>query len=203
MLFQHRRAAVARQYGRSGCSSSCSDDTVAYPDRPGASLAPALELPTLTVPNATFPAEERSGQSIDWAVAGQRASRSVVVALELANRQRQASGESPWHDPNANASPRPAFPWSRQPLTGWFDFDPKTLVASIKLGRHCGLVFLVILPALGCVFEHIDPDPGRGDLLDSKFASRPLQLPEPAIPAAAEPWRAPAENGVVVQKSEP
>ncbi len=171
--------------------------------RPRSVLAPTATLPPLVTPSVNFPAD-KSQASVDWAAAAQVASRGFVVAQEIASRQRNATGEQPLRGPNAvDGSSPPEFPWSRQPLTSWLDFDPTTLVTSIKLGKHCGFGLFIILPVFGCVLDHMDPDPGRGDLFDAKFAARPLRLPDPAIPTPVEPWRAPAMDGVVVQQPTP
>ncbi|MGH8255890.1 MAG: hypothetical protein ACRET0_06715, partial [Steroidobacteraceae bacterium] len=124
----------------------------------------------------------------DWARAAQLAAAGVAQAGRLAQRRQRASGEleSTWPAGRGSSNPQPAFPWSRQPLTPWLDFDPKTLTTSIRLGRHCGIGFVLILPVFGCVLGHVDPDPGRADLFDPKFRPAPLELPTPALaqPAA-------------------
>lgn len=98
----------------------------------------------------------------------------------------------PWADAaSATVHPYPAFPWSRQPLTLWFDFDVGTLTSSIHIGKHCEVVFFVILPAFGCLLGHIDPEPVEVNLLDPRSQAPPLELPPPALPVAARSWSVP------------
>jgi hypothetical protein len=147
-------------------------------------LTPAAPLLQVPSPGPSLPA--RTAPSTDWAQAARLAAVGAARAELLEQRRRQASGERTAPD-NAQSAEQPSFPWSRQPLTSWFDFDPKTLAASIRLGRHCEFVLVLILPVIGCVLGHVDPDPGRGDLFDPKFRPAPLQLPTPALPAPSAP----------------
>jgi len=157
--------------------------------------APAPLSPRLPFPTFIFPVPERHPRPIDWAAAARLAANSVGTAEAQRRRRRRASGELPWGatDRAGSTSPPPAFPWSRQPLTGWMDFDPTKLLTTVHLGRRCVLAFFLIIPAFGCVLGHIDPDPGRGDLFAAKFAPRPLEIPEPVLPQP----RAPQYNDVV------
>jgi hypothetical protein len=156
--------------------------------------------PQLSVPEINFPSQRKPTPpqpSANWAQAALLAAAQVVGARTLAQRRRQASGEMPWPDamppPRAGAS----IPWSHQPLTRWFDFDPATLVSSVNLGKHCQLVFFVILPGFGCILGHIDS--GGGGHFEASFDLRsleppPLELPGPVLPTPPDlyPWRAAA-----------
>lgn len=150
-------------------------------------LTPAA--PLLQLPSAGPPLPARTATSTDWAQAARLAAVGAARAELLAQRRRQASGErAPTAADGAHsADQQPSFPWSRQPLTSWFDFDPKTLAASIRLGRRCEFVLVLILPGFGCALGHLDPNPGRSDLFDPKFRPAPLQLPAPALPVPAAP----------------
>ncbi|HEX5328134.1 MAG TPA: hypothetical protein VFW75_15815 [Acetobacteraceae bacterium] len=158
-------------------------------------VPPLLTAPEINLaPAQTGPGtRSRKPPPADWTRAARLAAAQVVDAQALAQRRRQASGEMPWPDA---AEPRRAgapIPWSHQPLTRWFDFDPVTLVSSISLGNHCQLVFFVVLPAFGCILGHIDS--GEGGHFDPSFditSVEPpsLELPGPALPAPRDlhPW---------------
>ena len=79
---------------------------------------------------------------------------------------------SPYH----HAPPRPAFPWSRQPLGKHFDADLHSGVVSVN-GKRCMVGLFIILPIFGCDLGHLDPEPGRGDLFDPKYKSQPIEVP--------------------------
>jgi hypothetical protein len=154
--------------------------------------------PRLSVPEIDFPSQEGSAPQpahppTDWTRAAHRVAGEVVGAQILAQRRRQATGEMPWPDAAQPGRAGPAIPWSHQPLTRWFDFDPATLVSSINLGKHCQLVFFVILPGFGCILGHIDS--GGGGHFEASFDLRsleppPLELPGPGLPTPADlhPW---------------
>jgi len=157
-------------------------------------VPPALRPPELNLPAPLTGsiAQPRQPQP-DWTRALQRAASEVREAQELAQQRRRASGELPWPETPRSASSQPLLPWSHQPLTRWFDFNPATLVSSLNLGKHCQLVFFLILPAFGCSLGHIDS--GNGGHFDASFdvsslEPSPLELPSPTLPAPAEPWKA-------------
>ncbi len=163
------------------------------------SLSVARVPLALAVPEINFPpAQARSRSqprkpSADWVRVAHQAAAEEAGAQRLAQRRRQATGEMPW--PQAESARRAtSVPWSHQPLTRWFDFDPATLVTSINLGRHCELVFLVILPGFGCLLGHLDS--GGGGHFDASFdltslEPPPLELPGPGLPTPPDlhPWR--------------
>ncbi len=151
--------------------------------------APEINFPPTQARSASQSRKARA----DWARAAHLAAAQVVAEQTLARRRRQASGEMPW--PQTEPGPRtPSLPWSHQPLTRWFDFDPATLVTSLNLGRHCELVFFVILPGFGCILGHIDS--GAGGHFDANFDPTsleppPLELPGPGLPTPPDlqPWK--------------
>lgn len=123
-----------------------------------------------------------------WSAAATVAARRAAKAQAQIRQYHPGSGELPrwwksaWETPRA----RPSFPWSRQPLSSWFDvsFDRKTGMTVVRIGRRCRIVFLLIEPFFACVLDHLNPDPGRGDLFDRKYLPAPLVLPGPDLAPA-------------------
>jgi hypothetical protein len=161
-------------------------------------VTPVLPLPGLPLPVLRFPSPAHRKAPIDWARAAQLATDSTVAAETRARRQARASGELPGPERGSAgvANEQPSFPWSRQPLSSWFDFEPAKLRATFRLGKRCVLVLVLILPGGGCILGHIDPDPGRADLFDPKFRPAPLTLPEPALQSPPEPGAESADDSV-------
>jgi hypothetical protein len=135
--------------------------------------ADALPLPALPQPGEAAP----NAPAIDWSAAARRAATESAAELSLNTRRGAATGDTPWTDPRTTSSPR-SFPWSRQPLTPWLDFDVHDLVVIVSLGSHCKIALFLIIAGFGCSLNHIEPDAARGDLFDPKLSSAPLRLPD-------------------------
>jgi hypothetical protein len=99
----------------------------------------------------------------------------VLVSNALEQRRGRAMGSTPI-SPYDRTPPRPSFPWSRQPLGKHFDADLHTGVVSLN-GKRCMIGLFLIFPIFGCGVGHLDPEPGRGDLFDPKYAPQPLEVP--------------------------
>lgn len=163
----------------------------AYPIR-GFGRPTRLEL---KLPRLNLPALERHRRSqLKWFAAARTAAHRVVEAQALAHRYRPGSGKLPpwWKAAWGAPKTRPTFPWSRQPLSPWFDvsFDRHNGVTTIRIGRRCRILLLGIDPFFACFLGHLNPDPGRGDLFDRKYLPAPLVLPKPDL-APARPASGP------------
>jgi len=156
-------------------------------------MKPLHRVAPLNLPGLHLPAVEPQRSPMDWAEAAKLAADRVAEAKDRAARYRPGSGELPawWQAAWSPPKPYPVFPWSRQPLTSWFDvdFDRKNLVTTIRLGRRCRIVFLWIEPLFACVLDQLAPDPGRSDLFDRKYLPAPLELPKSDLPPARASWR--------------
>jgi len=120
----------------------------------------------------------------DWRVEAQRGASAALAAEDTAKKRGSAIGGTPFSNFNAGAhggASRPPFPWSRQPLSGVFDFNPDTFEVTLQFGRRCGLSYFLFVVGFGCVLGPINPEPGRGDLFDPKFRSGPVELPVPLM----------------------
>jgi hypothetical protein len=126
--------------------------------------------------------------AVDWHREAERAARAELAAEAASQKINGAIGGTPFSNFNARRNaPRASFPWSRQPLSRAFDFDPDSFELSLNLGKRCRLTFFMLVPALGCVLGSINPEPGRADLFDPKFRPAPIELPVPAL--AQQPAR--------------
>ncbi|MGH8228074.1 MAG: hypothetical protein ACREU3_09265 [Steroidobacteraceae bacterium] len=163
------------------------------PARAAIRLLPPIRTPSPTLPNLDLsPPEPRTvehppREPLDWAAAAQRAARRVVGQGALLRRYHPGSAELPpwWHiGPDSRSSTPPSFPWSRQPLTSWFDidYDHHWPAVSVSIAGRCKLFLALSLPffGFGCAIGHL-PDQSRGDLFDPEYLPRPLRLPGPAL----------------------
>jgi hypothetical protein len=123
----------------------------------------------------------------DWHAQARQSANAVLAAEAIAQRRGSTIGTTPFSnfDASARGAPsRPSFPWSRQPLSRAFDFDPDTFEVTLYLGKRCRLSYFLFVVGFGCVLGPINPEPGRGDLFDPKFRSAPIELP---VPLMAQP----------------
>jgi hypothetical protein len=127
---------------------------------------------------------------VDWGGTAKQAAAALASAAVLTRAQLAASGELPEPTPPAHHA---AFPWAHQPRIPWLDFDRRNLTTSVHLGRHCELVFLVILPGFGCLLGHLDST-ARGDLFDPTLLPPPLQLPATPAMLRRKPGAPPADD---------
>lgn len=150
--------------------------------------------PTASPSSLTAPPPVASLPPPDWhALAGQSAT-ALLAAEATAQKRASAIGATPFSNFNAGAHGgafRPAFPWSRQPLSRAFDFDPDTFEATLYLGKHCRLSYFLFVVGFGCILGPINPEPGRGDLFDPKFRSAPIEVPAPLMAPPPAPVSAP------------
>ena len=79
--------------------------------------------------------------------------------------------------PYASSAARPSFPWSHQPLSGPFDWDPYSGVVTFST-KHCVFAIFVVLPGFACAPGRVNPEPGRGDLLDPRHQTSEVEIPE-------------------------
>jgi hypothetical protein len=123
--------------------------------------------------------------SVDWEQAATRATRDTLAQGKVDERQAASLGstpQSPYHAPPARAT----FPWSHQPLSKHVDIDPEALTMTLSTKRCVVAFFLLFVPAaFGCVPGRLDPEPGRGDLFDPKYASQPIEVPKSPLDAAS------------------
>jgi hypothetical protein len=119
---------------------------------------------------------------IDWTAEAFLAARASLDNTARERRERTAMGVAP-HTSSGKPAVRPQFPWSRQPKGGIVDFDPNTFVLTLKLKR-CQVSYLLIVAGFGCDLGPKDPEPGRSDLFDAKYAPQPLELPQSALEPA-------------------
>jgi hypothetical protein len=131
--------------------------------RPPPESAP---VPLVQAPQPTQPATH-------WNLDASRAASDVLASNALDQRRDRTMGSTPV-SPYHHAPPRPSFPWSRQPLGKHFDADLHQGVVSLN-GKRCMIGLFLIFPIFGCGVGHLDPEPGRGDLFDPKYAPQPLE----------------------------
>jgi hypothetical protein len=113
--------------------------------------------PTFPAPSVSSPVEPPATASIahDWTA------EALSVAEQVSGRLAAAARRS---SVNASKPPEP-FPWTRAPLTPWFDFDPDSFVTTLKLGPNCQIDFFFPVAGFGCPGQA----PARGDLFDPQF----------------------------------
>jgi hypothetical protein len=132
---------------------------------------------TQVAPITVSPAVTGSARpTTNWRLEAQRAAGTLIARSDSDRHRDGLMGSIP-RSPFGTRSPRPAFPWSRQPLSKHFDADPHTGMISLS-GKRCTLAFFLILPGFGCALGPLDPEPGRGDLFDPKYKLQPLELPD-------------------------
>jgi hypothetical protein len=70
---------------------------------------------------------------------------------------------------------------------------PHSFVLTLRLKR-CQISDFLIVAGFGCDIAGKDPEPGRSDLFDPKYAPQPLELPRPTLEPAPDgiPSRPPA-----------
>jgi len=109
---------------------------------------------------------------------------SARAAAQGALRQPRTMGEIPT-SPYQSRQSTPSFPWSREPISKYFDFDRESGIATLSLGR-CRLAFLLIIPGFGCALGRVDPEPGRADLFDERYTAPPIELPNNPLDEASD-----------------
>ena len=106
-----------------------------------------------------------------------RQSAATIADRAQAKRPLHSMGSTPASPYHSATAARPSFPWSRQPLTKHFDFDPHTGIITLSTKR-CTIALLLIVAGFGCDLGHLDTGPGQGDLFDPKYKVAPLTLPQ-------------------------
>lgn len=155
----------------------------------GALPSPTFQPPTLPAFTVARPVFRRRSLA-HWASAATVAAGHAATAQALALGYHPGDGALPpwWNAAWGVEKRHPQFPWSRQPLTSWFDFDfdRGTLVITLHIGRRCAIALGLIVPfaGFGCAVGRLPPDPGRSDLFDRKYLPAPLVLPGPDLPPA-------------------
>jgi len=158
----------------------------ALPNQLRIAIAPQQNLPLpLAEPTPEAPQQPRNEpphnqEFVDWAASAQRAAKELLASEATEHERNAKMGTGWWLAQDAKQrrrTPGPAFPWSHQPQTSWVDFDPNSLVITFTLGRRCQLSVFLLVPGFGCVVGYLDPEPGRGDLFDSRYRSSPIELP--------------------------
>jgi len=165
---------------RPQAAASAAARSLRLPARPAA--PPPLPAPTKEPPLPVAVTAPAVSAPIDWSAEAQRAAQAALKQAARDRRAPTAMGAVPHSNFGVPAS-RPQFPWSRQPQGGIVDFDPGSFVLTLSLKR-CQISYFLIVAGFGCDIAGKDPEPGRSDLFDPKYAPQPLELPRPLLEAA-------------------
>lgn len=141
--------------------------------------SPVVSAPTPQPPPALTEVRSRPEEPIDWLASAHQAARDVLAAEAIEAKRNGRMGEGWWLAQDAKRSHYAhgkSFPWSRQARSSWVDIDPQTFLVTFTLNRHCQIVVFVVVPGFGCALGKLNPEPGRSDLFDPKYRSRPVEL---------------------------